>query len=323
MPADAGSPIRRPGAGILAPVVYLLLGYQLLAPEANAGSIVGVKTSLGDFYIEVDEVAAPVTAGNPLNYVRTGRYNNSFVHGASGGATIRGGGYVYNSCNTGPEPIPSDPPVPLEMTGLSNRSGTIAALHPSTEPDAATSQWLINIGNAPSLDTLNGGYAVFGKVLGDGLAVVSQIASANPVRLGFFEETPTINYLETNVDCQRFSRDNLVLMYMSVISNDRFAPTAHYDPATQTLSVNIDLGEDGFRQLDFDVDAQASQTSMTPRLASARILAEPVPNMATYNRISGRLVLPSIAVAGEIVYRNLEFDLLDSSDSKFILRTTD
>ncbi len=323
MPLDTGPSTGRHVAGMLTPVLYLVLGYHLLMSEADAGSIVAVQTSLGDFYIEVDEVAAPVTASNFLNYVTTGRYNNSFVHGASGGATIRGGGYFYNSCNTGPEPIPSDAPIALEMTGLSNRSGTIAALHPSTEPDAATSQWLINIGNSPSLDTLNGGYAVFGKILGDGLAVVSRIASANPVRLGFFEETPTVNYLETNVDCQRFSRDNLVLMYMSVISNDRFAPTAHYDPATQTLSVNIDLGEDGFRQIEFDVDARAARASMTPRLATARVLAEPVPNMATYNRISGRLTLPTIAVAGEIVYRNLEFDLVDSRDSRFTLRAAE
>jgi len=264
-----------------------------------------------------------VTGGNFLNYVRSGRYNRTFIHGATGGAIVLGGGYTFDSCNAGPQPIDLDPPIPLEATGLSNLDGTIAAWHPSTEPNNATSQWLINVGNDPELDTLNGGYAVFGKVLGDGTAVVSQIANGNPVRLGFFEETPTINYPETNVNCQQFSRDNLILVYMSVIDDDRLAATGSYQPGSRTLSLSIDLGVDGFKQLEFEVDADSTPVTLSPQLETAITLPAPVPNMASYNRISGKLTIPSIAVDGDVLYRNIEFMLDDPATNRFVLQAAE
>lgn len=294
----------------------------LWAGPGNAGTIVAVQTSLGDFYIEVDEESAPITAGNFLNYVTSGRYNNTFIHSVSGGSIIHGGGYQFNDCNDGPESISLDAPLPLEDTGLSNLNGTIAAWHPSTDPEGATSQWFINIGNDPTLDSLNGGYAVFGRVLGDGISVASRIARGNPVRLGFFEETPAINYQETTVDCQQFSRDNLVQVYMSVVDDNQSAATALYELTSQTLRVNVDLGRDGFQQINFEVDASATQASIIARPETARRLSTPEPNMASYNRISGILTLPSIAVDGKIVYRNLEFELVDPAVNRFILRSS-
>jgi hypothetical protein len=44
--------------------------------------------------------------------------------------------------------------------------------------------------------------------------------------------------------------------------------------------------------------------------------------MASYNAVSGRLHLPSIAVGGEIVYRNVIFDLIDSATATFELRSS-
>lgn len=298
----------------------LVLASIVASAPLSAGTIVAVRTSLGDFYIELDEQAAPITAGNFLNYVRSGRYNNTFIHGVSGGAQIRGGGYQFGNCNDGPQSIQLDPPIPFESTGLSNLQGSIAALHPSTDPDGATSQWLISLGNDPALDTLNGGYAAFGKVLGNGLRVLQQIASANPVRLGFFEETPTVNYLETSVDCQRFGRDNLVMLFMSVINEDSAAATASYEPESDTLVVNINLGNDGYRRIAFTVEDTGSGAIITARLESSVTLAEPVPNMADYDSSSGILRLPSIAVGDDIVYRNVEFELLDAASASFTLR---
>lgn len=299
-----------------------LLAVLLIAP-ASAGTIVEVRTSLGDFYIEVDEEAAPITGGNFLSYVRSGRYNNTFIHSATGGSIIRGGGYTYGSCTNGPQAIPVDDPIPLEMTGLSNLDGTIAALRPSTEPDGATSQWFINIGNDPGLDSLNGGYAVFGRVIGDGMSVVRQIAAGNPVRLGFFIETPTVNYFESSVDCQQFSRDNLIQVLMSVIDGDARAASANYDAAEQTLTVNIDLQDQGFQQLLFSVDASAARPQIIARLDSLQALSQPRPNMATYDPISGLLSVPRIAIGDEIVYRNVLFELLDAESATFVLLSAD
>ncbi len=288
------------------------------------GTIVEVQTSLGEFYIEVDEQAAPVTAGNFLNYVRSGRYNNTFIHGATGGSVIRGGGYTFSDCNVGPEEIETDDPIPLEQTGLSNLDGTIAALRPSADINGATSQWFINLGNDPTLDTLNGGFAVFGKVLGNGTEVVNAISIGQPVRLApFFLETPSINYFEDNFSCQNFSRDNLVHVLMNIVEEDsgNDVPSADYNPGTSTLGVNLDLGDDGYTHLSFTVEETAASISLRANLESAFDLQTPRPNMATYNKVSGELLIPSIAVDGTILYRNVVLDLQDLISASFSLRS--
>lgn len=304
----------------------VMLALSLMSHPALAGTIVEVQTSLGNFYVEVDEQVAPLTAGNFLEYVRSGRYNNTFVHGATGGSIIRGGGYNYNDCNVGPEEIPTDAAIPLENTGLAHTDGSIAALHPSTEIDGATSQWFINLGNDPSLDDLNGGYAVFGRVLGNGTEVVNAISIAHPVRLAnFFLETPTVNYFEEVFSCQNFSRDNLVQVLMSVIEDDsdNAVPSANFNSVTGTLDINLDLGAEGFTHLSFTVEQTAALVSVRANLESAFDLQMPRPNMANFNPISGELVIPSIAVDGTILYRNVILDLQDLITASFVLRSFD
>lgn len=295
----------------------LLLGNQSLA-----GTIVSVQTSLGEFYVEVDEQAAPITAGNFLNYVRNDRYDHTFVHGATGNSVIRGGGFNWEGC--GAAPIETDDAIPKEDTGLSNLNGTIAALRPSQEIDGATSQWFINLGDAPVLDTLDGGYAVFGKVLGNGIDVVRAISVSTPIRLaGLFLETPSINYNEEFLDCQQFSRDNLIQILMDVVTvdSDNSVPSASYDSSTNLITVNLDLQDDGYTNLTFEVDSSAATVVLRGRLETAFDLQTPVPNMATYDEVSGELIIPSIAVDGEILYRDVVLDLQDSLSASFTLRS--
>ncbi len=288
---------------------------------AEAGTIVEVQSSFGNFYLEIDEESAPVTGGNFLNYVRSGRYNNTFIHGAVGGSLIRGGGYTYTNCADGPQRIELDDTIPLEDTGLSNLDGTIAALRPASELNGATSEWFINLGADPGLDTQDGGYAVFGRVLGDGLNVVRNISLANLVRLGFFLETPTSNYFQSTVNCQQFSRDNLILVRMAVVNEDSLAATANFDEPSELLEVNVDLGADGFIRVPFAVTLSGEQPTISARLESVVDLQEPVPNMASYDANSGRLTLPSIGIDGEVRYRNVVFELSDATSSTFVLRS--
>ena len=44
------------------------------------------------------------------------------------------------------------------------------------DPDSATSQWFFNLRDNLSLDTQNGGFTVFGQVIGDSMNVVDEIA---------------------------------------------------------------------------------------------------------------------------------------------------
>ncbi|MEE3086462.1 MAG: peptidylprolyl isomerase [Pseudomonadota bacterium] len=293
----------------------------LVTTIAEAGAIVEVQTSLGTFYLEIDEESAPLTGGNFLNYVRSGRYNNTFIHGAIGGSLIRGGGYTFANCAEGPQRIELDDPIPLEDTGLSNLDGTIAALRPASDINGATSEWFINLGADTGLDTQDGGYAVFGRVLGDGLNIVRNISLANLVRLGFFLETPTTTYFQSSVNCQQFSRDNLILVLMAVVNEDSLAATASYDAVNELLEVNVDLGVDGFIRVPFAVSVSDDQTIISARLESAVDLHQPVPNMASYDATSGRLTLPSIGIDGEIRFRNIVFELSDATSATFLLRS--
>jgi len=306
-------------SGLLRDIALSTLICLSIITGAEAGTIVEVRTSLGDFYLEIDEESAPVTGGNFLKYVRSGRYNNTFIHGAIGGSLIRGGGYTYANCADGPQRIDLYDSIPLEDTGLSNLNGTIVALRPSNDVNGATSEWFINLGADPGLDTQDGGYVVFGRVLGDGLDIVREISLANLVRLGFFLETPTSNYFGSAVNCQQFSRDNLILVLMAIVNEDPLTASANFDVLTELLEVNVDLGGDGFIRLPFSVAVSDQQTVISARLESVVDLHQPLPNMASYDPSNGRLTLSSIAIDGKVRYRNIVFELSDATSASFVL----
>ena len=53
------------------------------------------------------------------------------------------------------------------------------------------------------------------------------------------------------------------------------------------------------------ISVSDDQTIISARLESAVDLHQPVPNMASYDAIGGRLTLPSIGIDGEIHFRNI------------------
>ena len=69
-----------------------------------------------------------------------------------------------------------------------------------TDFDSATNQWFFNLNddNSPYLDTLNGGFTVFGRVIGNGMDVVDAIAAIDPNDLsdihGAWKRIPLIDY---------------------------------------------------------------------------------------------------------------------------------
>jgi len=145
------------------------LTFQVPQPE------VSMTTSLGNFVLELDPVAAPATVRNFLGYVNAGFYRNVIFHRVIADTLVQSGGYT-----TGPvvKP-PTAPPIKLESdNGLKNVRGTIGAARTS-EPDSARAQWYVNVGDNPDFDFVDAdqpGYAVFGKVT-SGMATIDAISA--------------------------------------------------------------------------------------------------------------------------------------------------
>jgi cyclophilin family peptidyl-prolyl cis-trans isomerase len=149
-------------------------------------TIVRVNTIFGDFKIKLLDRTAPRTVANFLNYVRRGDYNNSIFHRSAktNGVpfVLQGGGFNFIAGND-PQlvEIAQDPAVQNEFN-RSNIRGTIAMAKLGGNPNSATSEWFVNLGNnSANLDTQNGGFTVFAEIMGDGMKIIDRMARL-PVR---------------------------------------------------------------------------------------------------------------------------------------------
>jgi cyclophilin family peptidyl-prolyl cis-trans isomerase len=143
----------------------------LVAGEpAQAGSVVRIKTTIGTVDVEMYDIDKPETVKNFLKYIRSGRYKSSFFHYLEPGGLVQGGGFFLDTTGEGPSlaAVKPFPPIRNEFgTGAhySNRFGTISMAKAGSDPNSATSNWFINLGNNTGLDLGNGGYTVFGKAI--------------------------------------------------------------------------------------------------------------------------------------------------------------
>jgi len=110
----------------------------------------------------------PITRQNFLKYIADGDYVNSFIHRSAPGFVIQGGGFRFISSNF--YYVPTDPPINNEF-GISNTLGTISMAKVGEDPNSATSQWFVSLGeNSANLDAQNGGFTVFGRMTKSTLA---------------------------------------------------------------------------------------------------------------------------------------------------------
>ena len=160
---------------------------------AIAGPKVEFKTTMGNFVVELDEVKAPKSTANFLNYVKSGFYNGTIFHRVIDGFMIQGGGFTPDLVQK-----PTDAPVVSEaQNGLKNNRYTIAMARTS-DPDSATSQFFINVNDNAPLDYPNAmgtGYTVFGKVISgtqtiDAIRKVPTMVAPAP-RMGRMADVPT------------------------------------------------------------------------------------------------------------------------------------
>ena len=150
---------------------------------------VKLETSMGDFTLELDEEAAPITAKNFIRYVEDGFYDGTIFHRVIDGFMIQGGGMDREmNQKDARDPIKNE-----ANNGLSNETGTVAMAR-TGDPHSASAQFFINVKDNESLnhtgETQKGwGYCVFGKVI-DGMDTVNQIKGVATTSHGSHRDVP-------------------------------------------------------------------------------------------------------------------------------------
>ncbi|MCF6455895.1 peptidylprolyl isomerase [Pseudoalteromonas sp. MMG024] len=177
-----------------------LLAAGLFAGAAQA-TIVEVQTTQGNFQINLFDETTPKTVENFLKYVNDERYNEVVFHRLITNFVLQGGGYTYEGSKF----------IPIDTYGTvvnepvySNVRGTIAMAKVENDSNSATSQWFINLkDNSGDLDLQNGGFTVFGQVIGEGMDLIDQLSN--------FEcnTVPLTN--TTNDECADFKNGNASL----------------------------------------------------------------------------------------------------------------
>ena len=234
----------------------------LSMPLTAIADTVLIETPLGNIEIELLKDDAPKTVANFLRYVDSGKYTKSFIHRSIPGFVIQGGGYTFNGSN--PVGIIPYEEIVNEFK-ISNTRGTVAMAKKPGQPDSATSQWFINLAdNSASLDSDNGGYTVFARVIGNGMAVVDAISQWPTIDAqGAFTDLPVINYEPGKF----LAEANLA---MTAVSVNEVSPTpgdfvmnaglndAWYNPITSGqgffVTVFADLGVVSLAWFTYDTD---------------------------------------------------------------------
>jgi len=153
----------------------------------KSGTLVVMKTSLGDIELMLDDENAPLSVENFLAYTDSGSYEGTVFHRVIPGFMVQGGGF-----DEGLLQKETREPIKNEATnGVKNVKYTVAMARTSIV-DSATTQFFINVADNAFLDhrdTSNAGYgyAVFGEVV-SGQEVVDKIAAVETGAAGRFRK---------------------------------------------------------------------------------------------------------------------------------------
>lgn len=298
----------------------LFIACVLPGTDLNAGTLVRINTPLGGITLELFDDVAPNTVNNFLNYVNSGRYNNTFIHRSENSPTpfvIQGGWLRFDEPTQGLSSIPIDGTIANEFR-LSNLRGTVAMAKVAGNPNSANSQWFVNLADNTFLDADNGGFTVFGRIVDNGMSVVDAIAALP--RYQILQELPTVPLI--NFTALPLKNANLVTLSMAVMNN----PTPHpnvFDTTANLLYTQVNAGSDGLVSLAFAVHSLDPQVILQALPSSVKVLSAPVANMATFNSSSGRITIPEFIVNGAVAYRNVVLELSDAAALRFRLVSFD
>jgi peptidyl-prolyl cis-trans isomerase A (cyclophilin A) len=199
----------------------------LLAPsQPLAATVVRFDTNLGSVDVRLYDTATPLSKTNFLSYVDTNRWDGTFIHRSVPGFIVQGGGFSLTPDIFNTTQVVTDPPVQNEP-GLSNLRGTVAYAKLGGDPNSATSQWFFNLDdNSANLDNQNGGFTVFGRVVGSGMSVVDSIAALPRIGAGgAFTDVPVTDIDLVLAQSNIFNSEAVVINDVAVLN----LPDGDYD----------------------------------------------------------------------------------------------
>ena len=145
--------------------------------DPDTESAVRMATTKGNVDLVFYANTTPQTVANFLTY----NYSDVIFHRAPAGFVLQGGGFKTYAAPDVFEHIATPATVPNEP-GISNTLGTVAMAKVGDNPDSATSEFFINLGdNSANLDNQNGGFTVFGRVAAPSLGSTVAALAAVPV----------------------------------------------------------------------------------------------------------------------------------------------
>ena len=184
----------------------------LFAADASA-TVVRFATSLGNVDVRMYNAATPLTVANFLNYTAANQFDGTFIHRAPQNFVVQGGGFTLTPPSFA-NVVPSNAPV-MNEPGISNIRGTIAMAKTGAGPNTATNQWFFNIDdNSANLDFQNGGFTVFGRIVGNGLSVIDAINALPKYNLEYptHPDDATFGYVPLRGDNSQALANRLVYM---------------------------------------------------------------------------------------------------------------
>ena len=183
--------IVAPG-GTIAPIdtaaQFSVTGVTVQGTVVEMATQAGTGSSVRSLFLELYDQAipgrsaAPISTANFLSYVNAGAYDSSIFHratdfaGDAGPAKfLQGGGFTADAEGWGN--VATGSPINLEWAAnRPNAQGTISYARTS-DPNSATSGFFFNVVANPSFDAVGNQYAAFGRVVGDGQAILDSYAA--------------------------------------------------------------------------------------------------------------------------------------------------
>ena len=303
-------------------------------PDLPANTV-RLTTVLGEIDVTLYDQQTPITVDNFLRYIDSGAYIPTdpnfavpapiFFHRSVPNFVIQSGGYVSTQNPVDPPtvlpgPVTTFSPIPNEARpDLHNVRGTMAMAKLPDDPDSATSQWFINLadngGDPSNLDTLNGGFTVFGTVSAAGMTTADAIAAlpvynAGGVYGAAFTELPLRNFSSGLPEVDNLAlingitrplifsaaSDHPAIASASVISNDLFVQGKSAGTATITVTATDANGAAAAQSFDVTVNntpVHAANISTRLQIASGddALIGGPGTDTAAHGSATGPVIL--------------------------------